>query len=199
MFDGAIWFIMVSVDHKKAGEKMKPLLKDKRVNRRIAYESSFLTVYEDDVLLPNHKPSKRVVVAHIGAAAVLPIMDNGDVVLIRQHRYAAGVDSYEMPAGKKDAYDEDPLVCAKRELLEETGYEGATFSYLTTIHSAIGFSDETIALYRAEGLKKKAGDMPVDEEEFLEVVTVSFEKALALVENGTITDAKTIVALLWLR
>ncbi len=178
---------------------MKPLLKEKRVARRTAYESSFLTVYEDDVILPNDKASKRVVVAHIGAAAVLPVLDNGDVVLIRQHRYAAGVDSYEIPAGKKDTHEEDPLVCAKRELLEETGYEARTFSYLTTIHSAIGFSDETIALYVAEGLKMKSGELPVDEEEFLEVVTFTKEKAWSMVENGTITDAKTIVALLWLR
>ncbi len=175
---------------------MSDVKKEIQVKRHTRFNNDFLTVYEDDVMLPNGKPSSRVVVSHIGAAAVLPITEDGDVILVKQHRYAALVDSLEMPAGKKDKANEEGLVCAKRELLEETGYEAAQYTYLTTIHSAIGFSNETIELYVAKGLTKKTIDVPVDEEEFVEVVRMPISEAKQRVIDGEITDAKTIITLL---
>ncbi len=176
--------------------RVSDVKRETQIKRHTRFENDFLTVYEDDVRLPNGKTSSRVVVSHIGAAAVLPLTETGEVILVKQHRYAAGVDSLEMPAGKKDDVDEDGLVCVKRELLEETGYEASDYHYLTTVHSAIGFSNETIALYVAKGLTKQTGELPFDEEEFVEVVKLPLEEAKRRVFSGEITDAKTIVALL---
>ncbi len=170
--------------------------KEKQVKRTQKYSTNFLDVYEDDVTLPNGKPSKRVVVKHIGAAAVLPITKEGKFILIKQHRYAAGIDAIEMPAGKKDSPDEEALACVKRELIEETAHTATEFEYLTTIHSAIGFSDETIALYLARDVVPYDGKVEKDEEEFIERMMVDENEALRLLKQGAISDAKTVVALL---
>ncbi len=172
------------------------MLKEKRLKRKVKYTSDFLTLYEDDVVLPSGQFSTRVVVDHIGAAAVLPITKGNKIILVKQHRYAAGIDAIEIPAGKKDTKGEDPLACVKRELIEETAYTSDDFTYLTTIHSAIGFSNEKIALYLAKDVVPYHGEIKADEEEYLEILQVSYQEAKRLLNRGDITDAKTVVALL---
>lgn len=175
---------------------MKPTRKERRIKRRTAYSCDFLDVYEDDVVLPDDRESKRVVVSHIGAASVLPITKEGEVVLVRQYRYAADYDSLEIPAGKKDHPDEDGLECAKRELAEETHLQGGSFTYLHTIYSAIGFSDEAIEIYVAKDAVKMEGEVATDPDEFIDIETHPLKEAIAMAKDGRIRDSKTVIALL---
>ncbi|MFW6298808.1 MAG: NUDIX domain-containing protein [Bacillota bacterium] len=175
---------------------MKPTRREKQVSRKTVYTCDFLNVYEDDVVLPNDQPSKRVVVSHVGAASVLPITEEGNVVLVRQYRYAADYDSLEIPAGKKDHPDEDGLECAKRELAEETYLRSDDYTHLHTIYSAIGFSDEAIEIYVARNVKTVTYEVGVDPDEFIDIETLSLKDAIAMAKDGRIRDSKTVIALL---
>ena len=115
---------------------------------------------------------------------------------MRQYRYPIGEVTLEVPAGKLDAPDEDPLVCAERELSEETGYTAARITKLTTIATTVGFSNEKIHLYAAEGLT--AGKQHTDEDEFINVVRVPLEEAVAMAQDGRIVDAKSVISILML-
>ncbi len=170
--------------------------REKKVARRLKYECPFLRVYEDDVTLPGGKRGRRVVVDHDGAAAVLPFTRKGDVILVKQHRYVAGIDSLEIPAGKKDEKGEDGRRCALRELEEETGHVSDALTWLTSIYSAIGFSNERIDIYAAYDVYPTGRDVLGDDDEYLEIVKMPFEEALAMAKQGDIMDAKTVVALL---
>jgi ADP-ribose pyrophosphatase len=116
-------------------------------------------------------------------------------VLERQYRYPNARDFIEIPAGKLEP-GEDLLESAKRELLEETGYEAASWQRITTIHNAISYSDEAIEIFVARGLARKA--QKLDDEEFLEVIELPFGEAVAMARDGRITDVKTLIALLWM-
>lgn len=175
---------------------MKPTRKEKQLKRKTVYTCDFLDVYEDDVALPNETRSKRVVVSHIGAASVLPITKDGEVVLVRQYRYAADYDSLEIPAGKKDHPDEDGLECAKRELGEETYLQSNEYTYLHTIYSAIGFSDEMIEIYLARNAVPVEGEVGVDPDEFIDIETYPLKEAVEMAKDGRIRDSKTVIALL---
>ena len=113
---------------------------------------------------------------------------------MRQYRYPIGEVTLEVPAGKLDAKDEEPLHCARRELSEETGYTAEVYEKLTTIATTVGFSNEYIHLYLARGLS--AGRQHTDADEFVHVVRMPFEKALDMVKTGEIVDAKTIISLM---
>lgn len=175
---------------------MKPTRKERQTRRRTVYSCDFLDVYEDDVILPNDKESQRVVVSHIGAASVLPITKDGNVVLVRQYRYAADYDSLEIPAGKKDTPEEDGLECAKRELGEETYLKSDDYTHLHSIYSAIGFSDERIDIYVARDAVPVEGEVAVDPDEFIDIETYPLKEAIAMAKDGRIRDSKTVVALL---
>ncbi|MDH4329775.1 MAG: NUDIX hydrolase, partial [Nitrospira sp.] len=125
-----------------------------------------------------------------GAAAVVPVKDDGTVVLIRQFRHAAGGFIYEIPAGKLHP-GEDPLHCASRELEEEVGYQASSFELLFSIFTAPGFADEVIHVYKATGLTK--GRQQLDPDEVLDVIEMPLSEAVNKIEDGTIRDAKTIV------
>ena len=170
-------------------------MKETFLTRTTVYDTDFLQVHEDAVRLPSGRTSTRVVVDHIGAGAVLPMTPSGEVVLVRQYRYAAGAYTFEIPAGKKDAKEEDSLVTAQRELREETGYFSDTYVFLKRIHTAIGFSNEVIDLYYAKNAIFKQAPTAHEEDEYVEVHCVPFSEALQWVETGKITDAKTIIAL----
>lgn len=152
-----------------------------------------LTVKRDKVLLPNGHNSQREYVVHPGAVVVVPILANGNVVLEKQFRYPLHQVFIELPAGKIDA-GEDILVTGQRELLEETGYSANEWIKLGHQHPCIGYSNEVIHMYLALGLN--AGAHQRDEDESLEVFEASFADCLAMIQNGQITDGKTIVALL---
>lgn len=128
--------------------------------------------------------------------AILALTADGQVVLERQYRYPHGRDFTEIPAGKVEP-GEDLLGTAQRELLEETGYAAAEWQRLATIHNAISYSDEAIELYLARGLEKRA--QRLDEGEFLEVLVMPFAEAMAMLQEGQITDVKTMIALFWAR
>lgn len=151
-----------------------------------------LTVKRDQVRLPNGNTSQREYVLHPGAVVVVPILPNGNVILERQFRYALNSVFIELPAGKIDA-GEDILITGQRELLEETGYSASEWVKLGHQHPCIGYSNEVIHMYLARGLN--AGAHRRDEDEHLQVLEASFVDCLNMINNGEITDGKTIVAL----
>jgi ADP-ribose pyrophosphatase len=156
------------------------------------FTGKVLTLNIDTITLPNGVTIDLEIARHPGAAAVVPLKDNGMVVLIKQLRHAAGGFIYEIPAGKLDR-GEDPLHCAARELEEEIGYTAGRLERLTSILTAPGFTDEVIHIYKATALT--AGRQQLDRDEVLEVLEVSLEEAIKMIEAGTIRDAKTIVGL----
>jgi ADP-ribose pyrophosphatase len=164
------------------------------VSSKTVYRGKLLHVLEDEVRLPNGRSARREYIRHPGAAVMVPMPDPETVVLVRQFRYPLGRHFYEMPAGKIDP-GEETLATAKRELLEECGYEAAEWRHMATIHPCIGYADERMELYLARQLRD-VGRTP-DEDEFLERVTLSFAEALRWVKEGKITDQKTVIGLLW--
>ncbi|MBL0171569.1 MAG: NUDIX hydrolase [Gemmatimonadaceae bacterium] len=137
-------------------------------------------------------------VRHPGASAVVPLLDadadDPQVLLIRQYRYAADGYLYEIPAGRLDA-GESPLQCAHRELSEETGYRAERVEHLFTMYTTPGFTDEKIHLFLATGLT--AGESHREADEFMELVPTKLSRALSMIEQGEIQDAKTALALLY--
>ena len=152
-----------------------------------------LTVKRDQVRLPNGNTSHREYVMHPGAVVIVPILANGNVILEKQFRYALQQVFIELPAGKIDA-GEDILVTGQRELQEETGYSANDWVKLGHQHPCIGYSNEVIHIYLARELV--AGIHKRDADETLEVFEASFANCLGMIQNGEITDGKTIVALL---
>ncbi len=159
---------------------------------RNIYTGKVVTLNVDTVQLPNGVTIDLETIRHPGAAAVVPIKDDGTVVLIRQFRHAAGGFIYEIPAGKLSP-GEDPLHCAARELEEEVGYRAASFELLSSIFTAPGFADEVIHVYKASGLIK--GRQQLDHDEVLEIVEMPLTAAMERIVDGTIRDGKTIVGL----
>lgn len=159
---------------------------------RNLYTGKVITLNVDTVQLPNGVTVDLETIRHPGAAAVVPVKDDGTVVLIRQFRHAAGGFIYEIPAGKL-ASGEDPLHCASRELEEEVGYRASTFELLSSIFTAPGFADEVIHIYKATGLTK--GRQHLDRDEVLDVIEMPLSEAITKIEDGTIRDGKTIVGL----
>ena len=156
------------------------------------YTGQAVTLNIDTVKLPNGVTVDLEVVRHPGAAAMVPMKDEITVIMIRQFRHAAGGFIYEIPAGKLHP-GEDPLDCAARELEEEIGYTSRSFTLLSSIFTAPGFTDEVIHIYQATGLEK--GMQQLDRDEVLEVVELPLKEAIQKIEDGVIRDAKTIVGL----
>ena len=156
------------------------------------YKGTVVTLNVDTVRLPNGHTIDLEVIRHPGASAVVPLKEDGTVVLIRQFRHAANGFIYEIHAGKLHP-KEDPLDCAARELEEEIGYKAGRFELLSSIFTAPGFADEVIHIYLATGLT--IGTQNLDQDEVLEVVEMPLREAIAKIEDGTIRDGKTIVGL----
>jgi ADP-ribose pyrophosphatase len=158
------------------------------------YRGNLLHVRRDTVRLPNGTDTAREYIVHPGAVLVVPILDDGRLVFERQYRYPLRRSFIELPAGKIDP-NEDILTTGKRELLEETGYTAQNWQYLAALHPCIGYSDEIIHIYLATGLQ--AGQKHLDDDESLEVFTMTLEEAMKALRHGEITDGKTVIALFW--
>lgn len=169
-------------------------LKERRLNREEIFKGRLLHVTRDTVELPNGHQSTRECVWHPGAVVVIPVLEGETLIMERQYRYAPDRIFFELPAGKLDP-GEDHLTCGKRELLEETGYTALDWQFVCNIHPAIGFSDELMALYLARDLEYVGINRDADE--FLDVMEVSLDDALARLKANQITDAKTQVGLFW--
>jgi ADP-ribose pyrophosphatase len=167
---------------------------EKKISSRTVYRGRLLTVKKDEVSLPDGGVASREYVVHPGAAIILPLFDDGSVLLERQFRYPVGNHFYELPAGKLEP-DEAPLETAKRELVEETGYVAAEWRELGRLHPCIGYSDEQIDFFLARKLEFK-GVRP-DEGEFLETLRMPLADSVDWIRRGRITDTKTILGLFW--
>ncbi len=170
-----------------------PALIEKQLSTQKIFSGNLLHVYKDKVLLPDGSTSYREWIDHPGASAVLPVFETGEVQLIRQFRYPLQRSFLEVPAGKIDA-GEDPLVTAKRELVEESGIRGKHWVSLGGFHPCIGYTNEIIYLYLTWGLE--VSDNHVDDDEFLKPVRMPFGKAIEAALSGEITDGKTITTIL---
>ena len=167
-----------------------------QLTTRLAYDGKLLKVREDTVRLPDGGTARREYVQHPGAAIIIPLLDARTVLLERQFRYALGRHFYELPAGKIDS-GEDALATAKRELIEECGYEAASWRHLATLHPCVGYSDERFELFLARELTHVGHAR--DEGEFLDVVPLAIDEALEWIQSGRITDIKAVSGLLWLQ
>ena len=158
------------------------------------YQGRLLYAKLDRIRLPNGKESTREYLIHPGAAVILPIFDNGDILLERQYRYPLRRDFLELPAGKFDP-DETEIACAQRELQEETGYVAEQWRYLNTQYPCIGYSNERLVYFLARSLTHEGDNL--DHDEFLEILRMPFGTALNMVKDGRIDEAKTVMGLLW--
>jgi ADP-ribose diphosphatase len=156
------------------------------------YRGRVVNLNVETVTLPNGATVELEVIRHQGAAAVVPLKDDGSVVLIRQYRHATGGYIYEIPAGKLDP-GEDPRHCAARELEEEIGCRASSFTPLLSFFTTPGFTDEVIHIFLATGLTP--GTQHLDHDEVLEVVEMPLDEAITRIQDGTIRDGKTIVGL----
>jgi len=167
---------------------------EKKLSSKTAYRGRMLQVNEDHVELPDGGHASREYVVHPGAALILPMFDDGFVLLERQFRYPAGDHFYELPAGKFEP-GEPGLETAKRELLEETGYVAAEWRALGKVFPCIGYSDEVIEFFLARKLEYKRAQQ-LDQGEFLETLRLPLPEALEWVRRGRINDVKTMFGLL---
>jgi ADP-ribose pyrophosphatase len=170
-------------------------LAEQTLDSRLAFEGVFLRLFVNRVRTADGHESTREYLRHPGAVMMIPLLDDGQVVLERQFRYPLARNFVEFPAGKIDA-GEELLACAQRELREETGYVARAWTHLGGFHNAIAYSDEKIEVFLAQGLSHEGAN--VDAGEVLEVFIAPLQKLHSWIADGSITDVKTIVGVYWL-
>ncbi|ABY92839.1 MULTISPECIES: NUDIX hydrolase [Thermoanaerobacter] len=168
--------------------------KEVTVNTNKIFEGKIINLRVDEVKLPNGKVTTREIVEHPGGVSIVAVNEEGKILLVKQYRKPAEESLLEIPAGKLEK-GEDPLICAKRELLEETGYEAGFIKQLITFYTTPGFSNEKMYLYFAKDLKKYTAQP--DEDEFLEVYEYTPEELWEMILQNQIKDSKTIIGILY--
>ena len=166
---------------------------ERTLNSTLLHTGRHFSFLQDEVELPDGRRTHRDIVRHPGAVAIVPILPDGRIVLVRQYRYAAGKALLEIPAGTLEP-GEDPLECARRELREETGFEAEEINGLLSCFMAPGYSSEVIHFYVARGLKEVGAELEPDEA--IENEALELGEILKKIEDNTIEDAKTIVGVL---
>lgn len=169
----------------------------KRIGRKLIHKGVVIDYYQDTMELPNGKTTVWDYIDHDGAAAIIPVMEDGRVLMVKQFRNTASRVMLEIPAGKKDSRSESGEACAARELEEEIGYRAGRLTKLTTIYPSVAYCGETIDLYAAEDLRKS--QQHPDEDEFINVGAYPIEELTQMIMSGEIDDAKTICAILMYR
>ena len=175
-------------------DSLYPTLAEKQTKRTEIYDGHILHVVCDDIELPNGAPAKREVVLHNGAVCIVPLTENNEIIMEKQYRYPFDQVIWEIPAGKIDKDETDPVAAAKRELLEETGYIASELKFIGMYYPSPAILSEKIYMYVAKDLKK--GEQDLDEDEFLFVTPVPFDNVVDMIVNNEIPDGKTQAAVL---
>lgn len=167
----------------------------KKLRETLVYKSKLLELYADCIELPNGKQVTYDLIKHAGGAAVLPIDEQGNIILIRQYRNTVDQEVFEIPAGLREPEDITGEYCARRELEEETGYRTEKLEFIAQVYGCIGVSNEKTDIYLAEQLI--SGERHLDPEEFIEVYHFELQEALEMIQKKEIIDAKTVIAILY--
>ncbi|BAI85868.2 pyrophosphatase [Bacillus subtilis] len=182
----------------RTGDEEMKSLEEKTIAKEQIFSGKVIDLYVEDVELPNGKASKREIVKHPGAVAVLAVTDEGKIIMVKQFRKPLERTIVEIPAGKLEK-GEEPEYTALRELEEETGYTAKKLTKITAFYTSPGFADEIVHVFLAEELSVLEEKRELDEDEFVEVMEVTLEDALKLVESREVYDAKTAYAIQYLQ
>lgn len=166
----------------------------KRIARELMYEGAILKVYQDTMEFENGNKENWDFIYHHGAATVVPVLDDGRILMVTQYRGTVERETLEIPAGKLDSADEQGLVCATRELEEETGYRSDDIEWLLTMRTTLGFCNEKIEIYVARNLKESKQHL--DENEYVDLKPYEISELKEMIYTGKIEDSKTIAAIL---
>ncbi|NJD01698.1 MAG: NUDIX hydrolase [Ruminiclostridium sp.] len=166
---------------------------EKTISRKHIYKGNIISMESQTVELPDGREATRDVVLHPGASVIIPLSENGELYMVKQFRKPIDTVTLEIPAGKLDN-GEDPMVCAERELKEETGLRAESIIHMISIHSSPGFSNEILHMYLATGLKE--GSLCADDDEFITSQKIPVGVLVNMVMTGEITDAKSIIGIL---
>lgn len=170
-------------------------MKLKRIQRELIYKGSIVDVYKDTMKLPSEKIEQWDFISHRkGAAAVIPVLPSGEILLVEQYRFALNRTTLELPAGSRDSKEEAYLECAKRELEEETGYTSNELTKLLTLKTTVAFCDENIEIFLAKNLKR--GKQNLDEAEEIKIKKFSLDELTDMVFSAKIQDSKTVSGIL---
>ena len=173
-------------------------LEEKTIQTEEIFSGRIIRLQIEEVELPNGKTSKREIIKHPGAVAIIALTDNNKILMVEQYRKALERTIVEIPAGKLEK-GEDPGICARRELEEETGYICEQMELLVSFYTSPGFADELVHVYTATGLSKKEDAAPLDEDEFLNVEELTLDEAVQYIKEQKIYDAKTVYAVQYLQ
>lgn len=166
----------------------------KRLNRELVYKGAIIDMYQDTVQIPNGNIAKWDFIGHKGAAAVVPVTEDGKILMVKQYRNALDRMTLEIPAGGRDGADEPYISCAARELEEETGYRSEELEFLISVQTTVAFCNERIDVFVARKLKKTSQHL--DEDEFVDVEAYRVEELLDMIYAGKIQDGKTMAAVM---
>jgi ADP-ribose pyrophosphatase len=169
-------------------------LTEKTKSQEYMFKGRIINLRRDVAILPDGSEANREVVEHNGGVCVLPLTENNEIIFVKQFRYPYMEELLEIPAGKRDSKDEEPLACGQRELREETGATSDNFVFLGELYPSPGYVNEVIYMYYADNLTY--GECDPDDDEFLDLVKIPFERAVEMVVSGEIKDAKTQAAIL---